>query len=164
MSPDAKARREELARLTHRQYGVGLRFRPCDCHSGEQRWRVPIARAIVRVDQCVGVLRRRLTMVASKWRRAGSEARRRAAAAVVEDLKERAAVDQEIHREKMRKTGAGLRGHFARLATMEPEDVFGVNEALHTASLMQPVSIASGAENLLQGLEAIAMRREDDDV
>ena len=29
---------------------------------------------------------------------------------------------------------------------------------------MQPVSIASGAENLLQGLEAIAMRREDDDV
>ena len=25
MSPDAKARREELARLTHRQYGVGLR-------------------------------------------------------------------------------------------------------------------------------------------
>ena len=84
----------------------------------------------------------------------------------LEDLKaKRAAVDQEIHREKMRKTGAGLRGHFARLAMMEPEDVWAeVNEALHTASLMQPVSIASGAENLLQGLEAIAMRREDDDV
>ena len=84
----------------------------------------------------------------------------------LEDLKaKRAAVDQEIHREKMRKTGAGLRGHFARLATMEPEDVWAeVNEALHTASLMQPVSIASGAENLLQGLEAIAMRREEDDV
>ena len=61
----------------------------------------------------------------------------------LEDLKaKRAAVDQEIHREKMRKTGAGLRGHFARLATMEPEDVWAeVNEALHTASLMQPVSI-----------------------
>ena len=43
----------------------------------------------------------------------------------LEDLKaKRAAVDQEIHREKMRKTGAGLRGHFARLAMMEPEDVW----------------------------------------